>query len=207
MAYLVFVRHGLSEYNKKGLWTGWDDPNLAPEGEKEAVVAAKTIADIHFDAAFASPLIRHKETIEIIKKTLSLNLPITISDELKERNYGIYTGKNKWEVKKEVGDQEFKKMRRGWDYPIPEGESLKQVYNRAAPYFEKTIKPLLLSGKNVIVSSSGNVLRSLVKHVENISDEDIMNVDIAPGEVYIYTIGNSGKVINKEIRNHHENTI
>lgn len=208
MVYLLLVRHGISEYNAKGLWTGWDDPNLTPDGKKDAAAAAETIKDIPLQHGFTSPLIRHKETLEIIKHTLLRDdLQVTISEALKERNYGIYTGKNKWQIKKELGDVEFQKLRRGWDYPIQDGESLRQVYYRAIPYFEHTIFPELLDGKNIIISSSGNVLRSLVKYLEHISDDAIMKVEIAPGEVYVYTLDEQGKILNKEIRNQHENTV
>jgi 2,3-bisphosphoglycerate-dependent phosphoglycerate mutase len=97
-------------------------------------------------------------------------------------------------------------MRRGWDYPIPEGESLKQVYERVVAYYTSTILPELETGKNVIISSSGNALRSLVKYLEHISDEDISNLEIATGEVYVYKLDGEGKILNKEIRNQHPNT-
>lgn len=208
MPYLILVRHGTSEYNAKGLWAGWDNPDLTPEGKNQAQIAAKTIEDIPIDVGYTSPLIRHKETLEIMKKKLDRqDIPVFVTDTLKERNYGIYTGKNKWEIKKQIGEEEFMKLRRGWNYPIPEGESLKQVYDRAIPYFEQTIKLQVLQGKNIIISASNNVLRSLVKHLENISDEDIMSVEFSPGEVYIYTIDKNGKIINKEVRNKHSNTV
>lgn len=208
MAYLVLVRHGTSEYNAKGLWAGWDDPLLTPEGEKDAATAAETLKNIHFDFGYASPLIRHNKTLQIIKHILHQDdLPTTIADELKERNYGDFTGKNKWEVKKEIGEEEFTKLRRSWNYPIPNGESLKQVYDRVVPYYEQHILQELKQGKNVIISSSGNALRSLVKYVENISDTDIANLEIAPGEAYVYQIDAEGKVISREIRNQHENKI
>ncbi len=208
MAYLVLVRHGTSEYNAKGLWAGWHNPPLTPEGEKDAVVAAETLKDIHFNYAYTAPFIRTKKTLEIILQTINQqNLPIVESDEIKERNYGDFNGKNKWEIKEQIGEAEFLKLRRGWDYPVPNGETLKQVYERSVPYFESTILPELKNGKNVIISSSGNALRSLVKYLENISDEGIADVQIAPGEIYVYTIDAEGKVINKEIRNHRPLTV
>lgn len=208
MAYLVLVRHGLSEYNKKGLWAGWHDPLLAPEGEKDAEIAGGVIKDIHLDYAYTSPFIRHKKTLEIMLKVLNRNdLKIVSADELKERNYGDFNGKNKWEIKKQLGEEEFLKLRRGWNYPVPNGETLKQVYERVVPYYEKIILPELKDDKNVIVSSSGNSLRSLIKYLENVSDEDIANTEIAPGEVYIYSIDKDGKVVNKEIRNHKPLTV
>jgi 2,3-bisphosphoglycerate-dependent phosphoglycerate mutase len=208
MAYLVLVRHGTSEYNAKGIWAGWHDPVLTEEGKKDAETAAETLKDITFDYAFISSLKRHKETLEIILHHLNQNQVQTIeTDAVKERNYGDFTGKNKWEVKEQLGDEEFLKLRRSWDYPVPNGESMKQVYEREIPYYESDILTKLKEGKNVIIASSGNSLRTLVKYLENISDEDIAKVEIAPGEVYVYTIDAEGKVTNKEIRNHKPLTV
>lgn len=201
MANLVLVRHGLSTHNQKGLWTGWENPPLAKEGKNEAKKAAEAVKDIQFDLAFTSPLIRAKETLSIMLSELNqANLPIFESTALNERNYGIYTNRNKWEVKDQVGEEEFLKLRRGWDYPIPKGESLKQVFERVVPYYKKEILPRLKEGKNMLVSSSGNAIRALVKSLEGISDEDIPKVEISTGEVYVYTLDSSGNIINKEIR-------
>ncbi len=208
MAYLVLVRHGTSTYNEKGLWAGWDDPELTEKGREDAKEAAETIKDIKFDAAYCSSLVRHKDTLQIILETINqTGVLITESDAVKERNYGDFTAKNKWEVKKEIGEEEFLKLRRGWDYPVPNGESLKQVYEREIPYYESTILPQLLGGKNVIIASSGNALRALVKYIEDVPDDQISEVQIAPGEVYVYEINEVGEVTHKEIRNHHELTV
>ncbi|MEN9407527.1 MAG: hypothetical protein RLZZ455_743 [Candidatus Parcubacteria bacterium] len=207
MSYLILIRHGLSEYNKLGIWTGWEDPELAPEGITEAIQAAETIRDLPLDHGFTSTLKRHKATLALVKQTLgNTSLPVTEDQALTERNYGTYTGKNKWEVKKEIGDIEFQKLRRGWDYPIPEGESLRQVYERVVEYYQRVILPEILQGKNVIISSSGNALRSLVKYLEHISDEDIASLEIATGEVYVYSLNEKGDILSKEIRNQHPNT-
>lgn len=206
MSYLILVRHGLSEYNKKGIWTGWDDPDLAPEGVLEAQVAAGTLYDLPIDTGYTSMQKRHKQTLDIIVKVLGKeSLPLIENIALNERDYGIFTRKNKWEVKKEIGDAEFQKLRRGWDYPIPEGESLKQVYERVVKYYETIILPELKKGKNVLISSSGNALRSLVKYLEKISDADISNLEIATGEVYVYKLDEQGNIVSKEIRNQHPN--
>lgn len=208
MAYLVLVRHGESEWNQKGLWTGLTDIPLNEKGKKEASDAGKKLADIHFDVVFTSQLIRTKQTLSEILKALSINSIETIEDSaLCERNYGIYTGKNKWDLKKEVGDDQFIKLRRSWNFPIPKGESLKDVYNRTIPYFENSILPHLKHGKNVLVVSSHAPLRALVKYLENISDEEIPKLEIATGVVYIYEIDQKGTVVSKEIRGQRENTV
>jgi len=204
MAYLVLVRHGTSEYNAKGLWAGWDDPALNDQGKEDAKIAGGFLKDIKFDEAYVSDLTRHQQTLDIILDELKQTVHTTITNAVKERNYGDFTAKNKWEVKKKLGEAEFLKLRRSWDYPVPNGESLKQVYDREIPYFENTILPQLRDGKNVIIASSGNSLRALVKYLEDITDEEIANVEIAPGEIYVYTINTEGDIDAKEIRNHHE---
>jgi 2,3-bisphosphoglycerate-dependent phosphoglycerate mutase len=208
MAYLALVRHGTSVYNEKGLWTGWDDPELNDKGRQDAKEAGEHLKDIHFDEGFISDLQRHKQTLDIILATINQpNIPITVSNALKERDYGDFTAKNKWEVKKKLGEAEFLKLRRGWDYPVPNGESLEQVYEREIPYYESTILPELKAGKNVIIAGSGNNLRALVKYLEDIPDDQISDVQIAPGEVYLYEINEVGEITHKEIRNHHELTV
>lgn len=206
MAYLILIRHGISEYNEKGLWAGWDNPPLTQEGIADARRAAETLKNLPIDIGFTSIQKRHKDTLNIVKTYLGRNnLPVIEDKSLNERNYGIYTRRNKWEVKKEVGDETFLNIRRGWDYPIPEGETLKQTYDRVVAYYKKEILPAVLSGKNVIISSSGNALRSLVKFIENISNDDIVKLEIAPGEVYVYQLDKDGRLIRKEIRNKHQN--
>ncbi len=201
MSYLVLVRHGLSEYNKLGLWTGWTDVPLVDEGFEEARKTANELKDIKFDYTYTSPLTRSRQTLVEIKKILGIqNLPNLEDPALLERNYGVYTGKNKWQIKNQVGEEEFRKIRRSWDYPIPEGESLKQVYAREIPYYQEDILPKLRNGKNVLITASGNNLRALVKYLENIPDEEIANLEIGTGEAYVYEIDPSGKVVNKQIR-------
>jgi len=202
----VLVRHGLTEYNAKGMWTGWDNPKLTPEGILEAKQAGEHLKDIHFDAAYTSVLIRAKETLDEILKITNQTPPVTENKALNERNYGDYTRRNKWEIKKEIGDEAFHKLRRSWDFPIPNGESLKQVYTREIPYFESEILPIVKTGKSVIIVSSGNALRALVKYLENIPDDKIAELEIGTGEVYVYEIDENGKVLHKEIRSSNPNS-
>ena len=205
MSYLVLVRHGLSEYNKLGIWAGWEDPELAPEGVEQAQKTGQELSDIHFDFAYSSDLKRATHTLDVIKTQINQEVPTTIDKALRERNYGDYTHKNKWQVKEEVGEEEFQKLRRSWDYPPPNGESLKMVYDRIVPYYESAILPKLKTGKNVLVSSSGNALRALVKHLENIPDDQVMNLEIGTGEAYVYQIDENGKILSKEIRGENPN--
>ena len=201
MAQLILVRHGISEWNKKGWWTGWKDPDLAKEGYEEAKKAGQKLRDIGIDKAYTADLKRTIQTLEEIKKVLRIqDIPTVVDWHLRERNYGDLAGKNKWDLKKQYGEEQFMKWRRGWDEPIPNGETLKDVYERLIPYYKKIIVPDLLSGKNVIISASGNSLRALVKYIENISENDISKLEIGLGEVYVYKIDKEGKVVSKDIR-------
>ena len=201
MAYLVLVRHGETEWNAKGLWTGWTDIPLSAKGHEEARLAGEALKDIQFDLAYTSALKRAKETlIDIQKVTGQIDLPTTEDKALNERNYGDFTGKNKWEVKEQVGDEEFQRLRRSWDHPPPNGESLKMVYERVLPYYESEILPKLKEGKNIIVAAHGNSLRALIKHLDNVSDEDIPKLELATGGIYVYQVDSEGKVTAKEIR-------
>lgn len=200
MSKLVLVRHGKSEWNEKGLWTGWRDIPLAPKGFEEAKATGEQLKDITFDYAYTSALIRAQQTLDQILKTIDQQPPITNHQSLNERDYGDYTEKNKWDIQKEVGEEEFQKIRRSWDYPPPNGESLKMVYERVLPYYKSEILPKLRDGKNVIIAAHGNSLRALVKHLENISENDIATLEIGTGEAYVYDIDESGNVTSKEIR-------
>jgi 2,3-bisphosphoglycerate-dependent phosphoglycerate mutase len=205
MSKLVLVRHGKSEWNEKGLWTGWRDIPLAQKGIEEAQTTGEQLKDIHFDYAYTSALMRAQQTLAEILRVLTQTPPITKNQALNERDYGDYTEKNKWDIQKELGEEEFQKIRRSWDYPPPNGESLKMVYERVLPYFESEILPHLKEGKNVIIAAHGNSLRALVKYLENISEDDIANLEIGTGEAYVYDIDANGKVTNKEIRGVNEN--
>ena len=205
MAKLVLVRHGKSEWNEKGLWTGWRDIPLAPKGFEEAKATGEQLRDLNFDFAYASSLIRAQQTLEEILKVLGQTPPISKSAALNERNYGDYTEKNKWDIQKEVGEEEFQKIRRSWDYPPPNGESLKMVSERVLPYYLTEILPKLKTGSNIIIAAHGNSLRALVKHLENISEDNIATLEIGTGEAYIYDINPDGTIANKEIRGENEN--
>jgi len=206
MSYLVLVRHGKSEWNEKGLWTGWRDIPLAPAGIEEARATGLQLNDIKFDYAYTSVLSRAKQTLDEILKVVGQNPPVIADKALNERNYGDYTEKNKWDIQKTLGDEEFQKIRRSWDYTPPNGESLKMVYERAVPYFQESIEPKLKSGENILIAAHGNSLRTLVKYLENIPDDAIATLEIGTGEAYIYQIDPQGKITSKEIRGVNPNT-
>ncbi len=199
MAYLLFVRHGQSEWNELGLWTGLRDVSLTEKGRAEARKAAEVLADITIHRAHTSELKRTVETLDEIKAAIGLEDLETVSHAaLNERDYGDYTAKNKWDIQKEIGDDNFTKLRRSWDHPVPNGETLKDVQARALPYFEEHILKDLKAGKNIIVSGHGNTLRALMKHLEDISDDKVHEVEIGTGEVVMYEINQDGVVVDKQ---------
>lgn len=201
MAKLFLVRHGESEWNEKGLWTGWTEVNLTQKGIEEAQKAGNVLKSEKIDKIYVSDMQRARQTMEeIIKITGLTATEIIASPAIKERSYGIYTGKNKWEIKEKIGDEAFTKLRRGWDEPVPEGETLKDVYNRVEPYYEDNIRKDLLAGKNVLVVAHGNSLRALVKKLENLNEKQVCEVELGTGEVHCYELDAEGKVSSKEIK-------
>ncbi len=201
MAKLFLVRHGKSEWNKLGQWTGWTDVDLVEEGREEARKAGEFLKEENIDTVYTSDLKRTHQTFEEIKKAANKeHLTHTPHEALKERHYGIHTGKNKWEVKDSVGEEEFQNIRRGWDTKIPEGETLKDVHARVMPYFEANIKKDLSEGKNVLVVAHGNTLRALIKHLDDLDENQICDVEVGTGEVHCYSVDENAKVTGKEVK-------
>lgn len=200
---LVISRHGESEWNVLGKWTGWTDVGLTEKGATDAEEIGRTIpSDIQFDQVYTSVLKRTEETLQGIIRGLekpALNeLPKTAVQELNERDYGVYTGKNKWEVQQSVDEATFTGLRRGWDFPVEGGENLKQVYERVIPYFEAEILPKLQSGENILLVAHGNSIRALIKYLEDISDEDVADVEMKFGQVLVYRFeSDSNKPVDK----------
>lgn len=209
---LVLIRHGQSVWNAENRFTGWIDVALAEKGWKEAEKAAELLADYCFDAAYTSHLQRAITTLQVVlrgnrnsKNPLFIPHPGTIPAEsyrpganeypvyihvtaLAERHYGDLQGLNKDEVRAEYGEEQFKKWRRGFDTPPPNGESLKDTCDRVLPYFRSEIEPNLLQGKQLLVSAHGNSLRALTMHLENLSPEEIVTVEIPTGTPIIYEL-------------------
>ena len=187
--YLVLVRHGQSEWNAKNLFTGWKDPDLTQKGIEEAVNAGKRINEygLSFSCMFTSALVRAQNTAKIILKEIEQeDIPTYQDKNLNERAYGSLTGMDKDEARQKFGSEQVQIWRRSFDTSPPDGESLKDTYNRVVPYFQKNILPRLADGKNVLVSAHGNSLRAMVKLIENISENDIVKLEIATGQPIIY---------------------
>jgi 2,3-bisphosphoglycerate-dependent phosphoglycerate mutase len=198
---LIITRHGESEWNALGKWTGTRDVHLSEKGFHEAAQLGQIMNDQPLDFAYSSQQIRAFETLESILDTIQqFDVPYERSAALNERDYGDYTGKNKWEMRDLIGQEEFDKLRRNWDHPVPGGETLKMVYERAVPFYEQTILPRLKNGERVLVVSHGNAIRALTKFIEGISDADIAHMEMPFGKIVIYDIDTQGKVVNKSER-------
>ena len=197
---LILIRHGQSEWNALNQFTGWKDPDLTATGIQEAQNAAKIINNlkINFDLVFTSALIRAQNTAEIILKEINQPLSTIKNQALNERNYGDLAGLNKDDARKRWGDEQIHIWRRSYDIPPPGGESLKDTGERVLPFFMKEILPHVCEGKNVLVAAHGNSLRSLIKFLDNISDEDIVKLEIPTGAPIHYVINGDGSVKSKK---------
>jgi 2,3-bisphosphoglycerate-dependent phosphoglycerate mutase len=187
MPSLIIVRHGQSKWNLENRFTGEVDVELSPLGAEEAKAAGKLLRPFNFDFAFTSILKRAIDTLDIIlNETGRLNIPVIKSQSLNERNYGDLQGLNKKEVEKKYGSEQFLLWRRSFEVAPPNGESLKDTYNRVLPFYKEAIVPKLKEGKDVIISAHGNSLRALMMYLENISPEEIPNVTLPTGQPRIY---------------------
>mgnify|MGYP006229106761 FL=1 len=190
---LVLVRHGQSEWNAKNLFTGWKDPKLTDLGIQEAIKAGDLLEtrNLKFDLMFTSDLFRAQETGRLILEQMNQTDIQVIKDQsLNERNYGDLAGLNKDEAREKWGEEQVHIWRRSFDVPPPGGESLKNTAERVLPYFEREIMPKVKKGLNILVAAHGNSLRSLVMHLENISSEEIVKLEIATGDPLIYEYSN-----------------
>lgn len=197
---LVISRHTESEWNVLGKWTGLTDVNLTEKGHGEARKVGELLKGITFDAVYTSEQKRTHQTLEGILEGSGhdKDVPHHKSAHINERDYGDLTGKNKWEVKEEIGDEAFQGIRRGWDYPVPGGETLKDVHGRVVPFFDEEILPRLQKGENILMVAHGNSIRALMKHLEDIHEEEIANVEMGFGQVLVYHIVPTGEVKYKE---------
>ena len=188
MPTLVLVRHGQSVWNAENRFTGWTDVDLSEKGVMEAETAGDELSGIRFDVVHTSGLKRAQRTAEIImsRNSHSGEVPVFKDERLNERHYGDLQGLNKAETAEIHGAEQVHIWRRSFDVPPPGGESLKMNAERTIPYFEEEVVPDLEEGKNVLVSAHGNSLRSIVMHIESISPEDIVSLEIATGTPRFY---------------------
>jgi 2,3-bisphosphoglycerate-dependent phosphoglycerate mutase len=220
---VVLLRHGESEWNKANLFTGWTDVDLSEKGLQEAQHAAELLKQdgYTFDIAYTSVLKRAIRTLWIVLDRMDLMwIPVVRSWRLNERMYGALQGLNKAQTAEKYGDEQVHLWRRSYDVPppalekdddrypgkdpryadlaekdIPTTECLKDTVERFLPYWKDTIAPMIKTGKRVIIAAHGNSLRALVKYLDNISDEEISELNIPTGVPLIYELDEDLKPI------------
>jgi len=223
---LALLRHGESTWNQENRFTGWTDVVLTPKGIEEAKAAGKALMDagLTFDVAFSSTLKRAIRTLWLALDEMDLIwLPVHRSWRLNERHYGALQGLNKAETAAKFGDEQVKIWRRSYDVPpppldvsderypghdrryaglsakdLPKTECLKDTVERFLPYWHETIAPVIRAGQRVIIVAHGNSLRALVKYLDNISDDEIVDVNIPTGLPLVYTLDAELKPTHRE---------
>lgn len=215
MIKVVLLRHGESVWNKENKFTGWTDVDLSEKGVSEAHQAAKLLVEngYTFDISYTSVLTRAIRTLWIVLDDMKLMwIPQQKSWRLNERHYGALQGLNKAEMAEKFGDKQVLVWRRSYDVcppalepgdvrsslkdpryadidgDIPLTECLKDTVARFVPYWEKTISPQLKDGKKVIISAHGNSIRALVKYLDNVPDDEIVNLNIPTGVPLVYEL-------------------
>lgn len=220
---IVLLRHGESLWNKENRFTGWTDVNLTEKGEEEARIAGKLMKDagFEFDIAFTSVLTRAVRTLWLALEKMDLVwIPVIKSWRLNERHYGALQGLNKAETAQKYGDEQVHIWRRSYDtqppaltldderYPgkerryngltaaeLPLTECLKDTVARFLPYWHESIAPVIKSGKKVLIVAHGNSIRSLVKYLDNVSEKDIVDLNIPTGVPLVYELDDDLKPI------------
>jgi len=218
---LVLIRHGESEWNKENRFTGWKDVDLSNKGREEAHAAGKLLKaeGFTFDEAYTSVLKRAIRTLWIILDEMDLMwIPEAKSWMLNERHYGALQGLNKAEMAAQYGEEQVLKWRRSFDIPpdalwetderwlgddprygsiergkFPKAECLKDTVTRVVPYYQSEIEPRIKKGKRLIVAAHGNSLRALVKHLDNIADDEITGLNIPTGIPLVYELDDDAK--------------
>ncbi|MBF1276461.1 MAG: 2,3-diphosphoglycerate-dependent phosphoglycerate mutase, partial [Parvimonas micra] len=219
------IRHGESEWNKLNLFTGWTDVGLSEKGIIEANEAGFLLKEnnFDFDVCYCSYLKRAINTLNIVLERMDRQwLPVIKTWKLNERHYGALQGLNKAETAEKYGEEQVKLWRRSFDVPppaldkddercphnqapyrnvdkseLPYNESLKDTIERVIPYYEEVIKKDMLDGKRVLITAHGNSLRALVKYLDNLTDEEIISVNIPTGIPLVYEFDDNFKVTNK----------
>ena len=196
MAQLILLRHGESQWNLENRFTGWVDVPLSPRGTQEAKDAGVKLKGFTFDRAFTSVLSRANETLRLVLETVGqTGIPIEKDKALNERMYGDLQGLNKTETAQKYGEAQVKIWRRSYDVRPPGGESLKDTAERVLPYYEAKIKPYLFKGETILIAAHGNSLRALVMQLEQLTKEQVLELNIPTGAPLLYELDTSGKVL------------
>ncbi|MGB9664514.1 MAG: 2,3-bisphosphoglycerate-dependent phosphoglycerate mutase [Ignavibacteria bacterium] len=207
MAKLILLRHGESQWNLENRFTGWVDVPLSPKGEEEARKAGEKLKNIQIDKRYTSVLKRAIDTDRIAMEVAGkLDVPVERDKALNERHYGALQGLNKEETAQKYGKEQVHLWRRSYDIAPPKdvtplnpdgiSESLKDTADRVIPYFLNKIKPDLDAGLNVLVTAHGNSLRALVMHLDGLTKEEVLELNIPTGIPLVYEFEN-GKIVNK----------
>jgi 2,3-bisphosphoglycerate-dependent phosphoglycerate mutase len=222
MSKLILLRHFQSQWNFENRFTGWVDVPLLKDTDDKAKEVFQKISNFKIDKIYSSCLFRNKDTVAKILKEgdkypifIHLDkgkmkylggfkdegeyMPVYVSESLNERHYGQWQGKNKEEIKKEYGEDNFKLLRRSFSARPPGGESLKDVFSRAVHFNKSYVERDLKDGKNILIVASHNYLRALVKYFEKISDDDIVNFEMEVGTALVYELNNSLGIEKKEL--------
>jgi len=200
MAILVLLRHGESEWNLKNIFTGWVDIDLSPKGVEEARQAGKLLKGYRFDKAYTSALIRAHRTLDIVLDEIGQKqIPVIKDAALNERHYGQLQGLNKAEMAKQYGERQVHLWRRSYEVRPPGGESLKDTAERVLPYFKKYILADLEAGRDILVSAHGNSLRAIVMDLDQLTKEQVMDLNLATGVPIVYEFDSSLKILSKKI--------
>lgn len=199
MPKLVLIRHGESIWNQENRFTGWVDVPLSARGIEEARSAAKKLGSYPFDVAYTSVLRRAQQTLDLILETLGRDLPVIRDQALNERFYGDLQGLNKDECRRQYGDDQVKIWRRSYDVPPPNGESLKDTAARTLPFFERCIMGDIRQGKNVLVAAHGNSNRSIVMKLDNLTGQQVVELELATGVPLVYEMTIDGSVLEKTV--------
>lgn len=224
MTYLILIRHGQSRWNLANKFTGWVDVPLSERGIFEALQAAKDLEGLDIHIAFTSELVRAHQTLFTVLASQDRTaimvhedpehkkwylhphtvepdeIPVYQDKALNERFYGELQGMNKDQAREQFGEEQVFIWRRSYDIQPPQGESLKDVYERSVPFFEENILPLVQDGNNIIVSAHGNSLRAIIKYLDNISEEEIPNLELPTGKPIVYKL--DGDKLIKENHTH-----
>lgn len=196
MPLLVIVRHGQSLWNLENRFTGNTDVELTEVGREEAKIAGRKLKNIVFDTAITSLLSRAQETLRIILEQIGQpGIPIIKNSAFNERSYGNLQGLNKAEMSTKYGSEKIEAWTRGYDITPPGGESLKQTVERVVPFYHNEIEPLLVADKNVLIVAHGNSLRALIMHLEKLSADAIVSVNIPTGIPRVYTFSSHLKLV------------
>ncbi|MBR1041064.1 2,3-bisphosphoglycerate-dependent phosphoglycerate mutase [Bradyrhizobium viridifuturi] len=197
---LVLIRHGESEFNKQDRFTGLKDPPLTTNGVREAIAAGRTLQSkgFHCDIAFTSKLKRAQQSLQLILRELhARSVPVFDDAALNERNYGELAGLTRDAARARWGEAQVHQWRRSYDVAPPGGESLAMTAARTMPFFDERVRPLLATGKRVLIVAHGNSVRSIVMSLDRLTPEQIVNVSFATGTILIYRLDVLGMIVER----------